>query len=176
MFRTREMAKTGAFLGVPKAPFLVASSTAPERNPSICRALRPWGLAGWWRRIGRHFSSGRQPRVASREVGPGARGDRHLSPLRNESGAGSVSMNSFAVARSLDFRGQQRAAERAIRLRIHNEEGPGENRSSAPIDVDGQSRPAGMECVAVLVHDVGVALASGSHGASPESRNERNGK
>src|SRR6516165_8558579 len=80
MFPTREMAKTGAFLRVPKAPFLGASNTAPDRNPSICRALRPWGLDGWWRRTGRHFSSGRHQRVASCEVGPGARGDRHLFP------------------------------------------------------------------------------------------------
>ena len=67
MFRPREMAKTGAFSRVPKAPFLGASNTAPDRNPLICRALRPWGLDGWWRRTGRHFSSGRHQRVASRE-------------------------------------------------------------------------------------------------------------
>jgi hypothetical protein len=41
------MAKTGAFSRVPKAPFLSASNTAPDRNPSICRALRSWvWLAG----------------------------------------------------------------------------------------------------------------------------------
>jgi hypothetical protein len=82
--RAREMAKIGAFLGVPKAPFLGASNTAPDRKPLICQALRPWGLDGWWRRTGRHFSLGRHKRVASCEVGhigPGARGDRHLSPV-----------------------------------------------------------------------------------------------
>jgi hypothetical protein len=29
----REMAKTGAFCRVPKAPFLGVSNTAPDRNP-----------------------------------------------------------------------------------------------------------------------------------------------
>jgi hypothetical protein len=47
MFHLREMAKTGAFYRVPKTPFPGVSNTAPDRNPSICRALRPWGLDGW---------------------------------------------------------------------------------------------------------------------------------
>src|SRR5215469_3786594 len=84
MFGPREMAKTAAFFQVPKAPFLGASNTAPDRNPSICRALRPWGLAGWWRRTGRHFSSGRHQRVARSAL---ARGETDIS-LLSETKAG----------------------------------------------------------------------------------------
>ena len=70
------MARTGAFCRVPKPPFLGDSNTAPDRNTSICRALRPWGLAGWWRPTGRQFSLGRHTRVArctlrGRPWGPG---------------------------------------------------------------------------------------------------------
>jgi hypothetical protein len=135
MFRCSEMAKTGAFLGVPKAPFLGSSNTAPDRNPSICRALRPWG-SGWLVAPYRApFFIGATP--ASCDIGPvtsgshARGGERTLALLCTD--------RTFFI-----FGGQPRAGEAAIRLRSHNDVGPGESQASAPIDVDGQSRRAGI--------------------------------
>jgi hypothetical protein len=91
-------------------------------------------------------------RVASCEVGPDARGDRHLSPLQKRTRDRFGIDEFFRSALVPRFPWPTARSGAAFRLRSHNEVGPGESRSSAPIDVDGQSRPARMERLAVLVH------------------------